>query len=242
MLSEAGRPGPTAQTEAALAVGIILTRPISRDFVAINQGFKTWHRELADTCNLYLEIQRGGWDSQRAIQKQNPEGKEFSRYASALDLTKVYGAGWLAEPGLAFGKNPPFLPNGSVFTRMMEIPIGARDLYAAYLLFESGKQMGFGRGGTTARRQTKFLYYFVFINLLRDALQKEQLRSGPADTTNAVVRLLEEQNDAGKLLEEMAAELIDSYLTESNENSIFHEVKFRDPNGFNFDLNGFLKW
>jgi hypothetical protein len=40
----------------------------------------------------------------------------------------------------------------------------------------------------------------------------------------------------------MAAALIDNYLTESNENSVFHEEKFRDPNGFNFDLNGFLKW
>jgi AIPR protein len=218
-----------------------------RDFVAINQGFKTWHRELAgDIYKLFLEIQRGGWDSQRAMQKQNPTGQQFTRVASALDLTKVYGAGWLAEPGLAFGKNPPFLPNGNVFTRMIaerpgEQQFGARELYAAYLLFESGKRMGFGRGGITARRQTKFLYYFIFINLLRDGLQKEQLPSELADITDAVIRLLDQGSDAGKLLEEMAAALIDNYLTESNENSVFREAKFRDPNGFNFDLNGFLK-
>lgn len=218
-----------------------------RDFVAINQGFKTWHRELAHRYYVYLEIQRGGWDSQRAIQKQNRAGQQFSWFASALDLTKVYGAGWLDEPGLAFGKNPPFLPNGSVFTRMIaehpsEQPFGAPDLYAAYRLLVSGKRMGFGRGGITARRQTKFLYYFVFINLLRDALQKEQQPSGLRETTNAVIRLLEKPNDAGKVLEEMAAALIDNYLTESNENSVFREEKFRDRNGFNFDLNGFLKW
>ena len=41
-----------------------------RDFIAINQGFKDWHRELANDYALYLEIQRGGWDSQRAFQKQ----------------------------------------------------------------------------------------------------------------------------------------------------------------------------
>ena len=218
-----------------------------RDFIAINQGFKTWHRELADHYDLYLEIQRGGWDSQRAIQKQNPESRQFSCFASALDLTKVYGAGWLAEPGLAFGKNPPFLPNGAVFSRMIaerpgERPFGARDLYAAHLLFESGKRMGFGRGGITARRQTKFLYYFVLINLLRDGLQKEQLPSNLANVSDAVIQLFESQNDAGKLLEEMAAALIDNYLTDSNENSVFKEVKFRDSNGFNSDLNGFLKW
>jgi hypothetical protein len=74
----------------------------------------------------------------------------------------------MAPVGLAspFGKNPPFLPNGSVFTRMIaerpgEQPFGAHDLYAAYLLLDSSKRMGFGRGETTARRQTKFLYYFV---------------------------------------------------------------------------------
>lgn len=218
-----------------------------RDFVAINQGFKTWHRALADDHDLYLEIQRGGWDSQRALQKQNPNSRQFSRFASALDLSKVYGAGWLAEPGLAFGKNPPFLPNGSVFVKMTEErggerPFSARDLFAAFLLFESGKRMGFGRGGSTARRQTKFLYYFVAINLLRDVLQKEQRPSALADTTDALIHLFERQNDAGKLLEEMAAALIDSYLTESNENSVFQEARFRDPNGFNFDLNAFLKW
>jgi hypothetical protein len=123
-----------------------------------------------------------------------------------------------------------------------ERPFGARDLYAAYLLLDSGKRMDFGRGGSTARRQTKFLYYFVFINLLRDALQKEQLPSDLRETTEAAIRLLENQNDAGKLLEEMAGALIDSYLTESNENSVFHEEKFHDPSGFNFGLNGFLKW
>jgi AIPR protein len=218
-----------------------------KDFVAINQGFKEWHRELANKYDLYLEIQRGGWDSQRAMQKQNPDTHQFSRSASALDLTKVYGAGWLSEPGLAFGKNPPFLPNGSVFTRMLEErpgePIfGARDLYAAYLLFESGRRMGFGRGGPNARRQTKFLYYFVFINLLRDALEKQEMSSRLSEIVNAVIKLLETDTDAGKLLGEMAAALIDNYLTESNENSVFHEARYRDPNGFNFDLNGLLKW
>jgi hypothetical protein len=219
-----------------------------KDFVAINNGFKTWHKELAsDRYGLFLEIQRGGWDSQRAIQKQNPTGRQFTRFGSALDLTKVYGAGWLAEPGLAFGKNPPFLPNGSVFSAMIaerpnQRPFGAQDLYAAYLLLESGRKMGFGRGGITSRRQTKFLYYFVLINLLRDVLQKEQLPSGLPEITESVINLLEKQNDAGERLEEMAAALIDSYMTEADENSVFHEVKFRDSNGLNYDLNGFLKW
>jgi hypothetical protein len=72
--------------------------------------------------------------------------------------------------------------------------------------------------------------------------RKNNYLPGLGETTDATIRLLEKQNDAGKLLEEMAAALIDNYLTESNENSVFREDRFRDPNGFNFDLNGFLKW
>lgn len=82
----------------------------------------------------------------------------------------------------------------------------------------------------------------MFINLLRDCLQKEGLPSGLSNITDAVIALLEHRNEAGSQLEEMAAALIDNYLTESNENSVFWEPKFRDPHGFNFDLNGFLKW
>jgi hypothetical protein len=82
----------------------------------------------------------------------------------------------------------------------------------------------------------------VFINLLRDALQKEEFPSDLPGTTDAVIWILEKPNDAGQRLQETAATLIDNYLTESDENSVFHEEKFRDPSGFNFDLNGFLKW
>ncbi|HEX7074862.1 MAG TPA: AIPR family protein [Hyphomicrobiaceae bacterium] len=140
-----------------------------RDFVAINQGFKAWHLELADRYGLYLEIQRGGWDSQRAFQRQNPTTRQFTHFASALNLTKVYGAGWLAEPGLAFGKNPPFLPNGSVFTRMTserpgERPFGARDLYAAFCCgnLENRKALG----AAVIRRDDKPSFSIISCSLI----------------------------------------------------------------------------
>jgi len=69
---------------------------------------------MAERYGVYLEIQRGGWDSRRALQKQHPDLRQFSQMANAFDLLKVYGAGWLGEAGVAFGKNPPFLPNGAI--------------------------------------------------------------------------------------------------------------------------------
>ena len=216
-----------------------------KDFVALSRDFKDWQRQLDDKFGLYFEIQRGGWDSQRAIQKQNPTGQQFQRHANALDLVKVYGSGWLAEPGLAFGKNPPFLPNGAVFTRMTTPAdagpsFGARDLYAAFLVQQSGQKLGFGRGGPPARRQTKFLFYFVTINLLRDVLQKQHMNAVNSDVSEAIIKLLSAETAGGAELELAASQLIDAYLTEGDENCALNEPAFRSV--FNFDLNAFLKW
>jgi len=111
-----------------------------KDFIALTSDFRTWQAELGEKYDIYLEIQRGGWDSRKALQNQNPHVRNYLKSANAADLIKVYGAGWLGEAGLAFGKNPPFLPDGVVFKRIVNSdadhsrPFGAIDLYAAYLL------------------------------------------------------------------------------------------------------------
>lgn len=218
-----------------------------KDFIALSGDFRSWHGQFADRYDVYLEIQRGGWDSQRALQKQRPSMRSFERHANATELVKVYGAGWLGEAGTAFGKNPPFLPNGSVFKRITshdaaagERAFGAEDLYAAYLLQQAGQRLEFGRGGPQTRRQTKFLFYFVTINLLRDVLQKANLDASKAAISSALIKLLDSQTDGGEELATSAVQLIDSYMSEGDENSVFNEPAYR--NSYNFDLNAFLKW
>lgn len=136
-----------------------------KDFLALTTDFRAWARQMADRYDVFLEIQRGAWDSRKALQRQNPELKKFEKTANAFDLIKVYGAGWLAEAGLAFGKNPPFLPTGSVFKRIVnegqEEPFGLDDLYAAYRVQQIADGYKFGRGGKQSRRQTRFLFYMV---------------------------------------------------------------------------------
>lgn len=39
-----------------------------KDFVALTSDFRTWARQMADKYDVFLEVQRGGWDSQRATQ------------------------------------------------------------------------------------------------------------------------------------------------------------------------------
>jgi hypothetical protein len=161
----------------------------------------------------------------------------------------VFGAGWLGEAGLAFGKVPPFLPNGSVFKKIMDIgsgigesAFGADDLYASYLLQQSSERNQFRRGGfPQTRRQTKFVYYFALINLLRDVLQRANLATTNSGITLAILKLFaSNQTEARENLESNAVELVDTYLTQGDDNSIFNEPAYRD--GFSFDLNALLKW
>lgn len=219
-----------------------------KDFLALTGDFRTWQGMLAAEHGLYLEIQRGGWDSQRALQKQNPTAQQFTKSANAADLIKVYGAGWLGEAGMAFGKNPPFLPGGAVFKRIVETDLddvgdvfGATDLWAAYLLQHAADEIGFGRGAETSRRQTRFLFYVVFVDLTREIIVRSGRPATRSEITKAVAFLLGEHRPTeGQELLDRAIETIDSYMTKDTDNSVFDEPAF--VNTFNNDLNGFLKW
>lgn len=217
-----------------------------KDFLALTGDFKTWQGQLADQHGLYLEIQRGGWDSQKALQNTNPTAKQFTEHANAADLIKVYGAGWLGEAGLAFGKNPPFLPDGSVFKRIVNGaeadggPFGVTDLYAAYLLQKYTAEYGFGRGALKqSRRQSRFLYFLVVLDLFKDVLTRALHPTDHRSVAAAMVEVLSSENARSALLDR-AAEVIDSYFTQGNEDSLFYEPSYL--NSFNADLNAFLKW
>lgn len=217
-----------------------------KDFLALTGDFKTWQAELGSRYGLYLEVQRGGWDSQKALQNTDPKSTRFVNHANAADLVKVYGAGWLGEAGLAFGKNPPFLPDGSVFKRIVNETdtdggvFGAVDLYAAYLLQQSTASMGFGRGAPKqTRRQTRFIFLMVVIDLFRDVLSRAGKPIDHRSISSSLVKVL--QNDIAKdAILNRAAEVIDGYFTQGSEDSVFNETTYVDA--FNSNLNGFLKW
>ena len=90
-----------------------------QDFIALHSDFRNWAEEMANEYNIFMEIQRGGIESRKAYEKQHPNQPKFEDYVYAFDLIKVYGAGWVGVPGLAFGKNAPFLPQGSVYERIV---------------------------------------------------------------------------------------------------------------------------
>lgn len=81
--------------------------------------------------------------------------------------------------------------------------------------------------------------------LLKDVLLRAQLTAGekprPSELTNVLLQLFKPDHEqAVKALLDSAIELIDEYLTQGKEDSVFVEPSFQ--NTFNNDLNSFLKW
>ena len=210
-----------------------------QDFLALDNLFAKWAETMAEEYDIFLEIQRGGWESRRAYQKNHPESRQFTQYANAFDLIKVYGAGWLCEPGYAFGRNAAFLPGGSIFDKITKPePIDAEDLYAAYRLQDLARQFKFGRGKEVkpSRRVSRFFYYFVAIEMLRDVLKRENHGFSSKDITGAFNALIRASNEeALQSLLDAAIEVVDEYLSEGTEHSVYQEP------GYEGNLNVWMK-
>ncbi len=94
----------------------------------------------------------------------------------------------------------------------------------------------FGRGAKLQTRgQTRYLFIMVAVDLVKDILINAGVSYGPEAISRAIVRLakdglLEEIGDAAVLL-------VDDYLTQGNEDSLFVEPEFMKTQ----DLNAFLK-
>jgi hypothetical protein len=219
-----------------------------KDFIALTSDFRTWAKQMEAKYDVFLEIQRGAWDSRFALQKQRPEIKQFKRMCNAFDLLKVYGAGWLGEAGTAQSKNSPFQPNGSIFKRIIaqentdpDESFGIDDLYASFLLKTAADGFNFGRNAQPSRRLTRFLFYMVFVELIKDAIVRSGLQATPKVITSSMIKLFHapDRTVVGAVLD-TAIEVIDSYLTAGTENCVFDEPVYR--NVYNGDLGAFLAW
>ena len=211
-----------------------------QDFIALRDDFRAWATQMAERHKVFLEIQRGGWDSQKAYQKSHPTTRQYSEVANAFDLVKVYAAGWLGEPGTSAGARQTFFPGGSMFRRITagDEPFGVDDLYAAYRLQGLAEEFKFGRRAELpSRGQTRPLFYFVVLEFLREALIRANKGYSPRELTQALMILLRGENlDALQSLLDSAIEVVDEYLNRESDDSIYKEPAFRD------DVFRFLKW
>lgn len=217
-----------------------------QDFTALETGFKNWAAAMERDYKIFLEIQRGGTESRKAWEKQHPEEEPFDDYVNAFDLIKVYGAGWLGVPGIAFSKNLPFLPSKPVYEKMVsresaEPEFGARDLYAAYKIKCAADEIGFGRNAKfPSRRLTRFLFYHLLMRMLHSVISSMQPGVPPSALTDAVIKLSNPESKAQlDDLVNSAVQLIDSYMSLAGDRSINKEDSFIKK--YNGNMNAFLK-
>jgi hypothetical protein len=180
------------------------------------------------------------------LQKQRPDVKQFTSAANAFDLLKVYGAGWLGEAGTAYGRNAAFLPNGTIFKRIMNndggAPFGVDDLYLAYRLQQAAETFKFGRTAEKpSRRQTKFLFYMVVAELLKDVMNRAQMLPIPSNITRAMGNLFKADNTSVvETLLNLSIQALDEYMDPATDDCLFNEPTFK--NDFGNDVNGIMKW
>jgi len=211
-----------------------------QDFIALEGNFRKFAGLMASTYQIYLEIHRGGWDSQKMLQKHSLNAPKFTEHVNAFDMLKIYGAAWMSEPGTAFGKNPPFAPGGSIFKRIMDSQsFGIEEIYACYLIQKIADKIKFGRNADKpSRGQTRYLFYYVVTDLIKDLLINENKPYGLKDITTSVIIIFEKENEASKGLISIALNVIDNYLADGNPDSLFTEPEFQRTR----DMNNFLKW
>jgi len=211
-----------------------------QDFIALEGNFRTLASEMASTYQIYLEIHRGGWESQRMLQRHSLNAPQFTEHVNAFDMLKIYGAAWMAEPGIAFGKNPPFAPGGAIFKRIIDSQsFGAEEIYACYLLQKIANQIKFGRAADKpSRGQTRYLFYYVLTDLIKDILINNSKPHGLKELTEAVIKIFKVETETSKNLINIALNVIDNYLADGTQDSLFTEPEFIRTK----DLNNFLKW
>lgn len=199
-----------------------------KDFISLESNFRSWASLFNAQYGVFLEIQRGAWDARKAWQKQNPLAQpQYEASAYAFDLLKIYVAGWLSEPGAALGSNSPFAPGGVWFKKVSDLPdFGVEAMYAAYILQRLADKYNFGRSSEKqSRALTRYLFYMITIDLLRNFLLMHDMTYDANEISRAIVIL-----DKVGLLQEIgttAIYLIDDYFRQGGEDSIFDEPGFR---------------
>ncbi|PQV63027.1 AIPR protein [Abditibacterium utsteinense] len=211
----------------------------AKDFIALDRDFRRWKRELA-MRGVFLEILRNEGAAQSARQKpKNYSGPRYRAVAKAFELFKVYGAGWMNEPGDAWNKNAAFVPGGAIFKSITapESGFGGDDFLAALQLQIAAETHKFGKGGKTvptSRKLTKFLFYRTSVELLRRLLRRLELPFERADCTRALLALQNSANE-WRVFSNYAADAIDDYMRQDSDYSVFKEPSYDG------DFNAFFK-
>ena len=211
-----------------------------KDFIALDRDFRRWKRELA-TRGVFLEILRNEGKRQKDRQKKRGyQGVQYEQIAKAFELLKVYGAGWMLEPGAAWNKNAAFVPpRGKIFREIMrdDNAMSGDDFLAALYLQSAGYERFFGRRGNATpdgRRLTRHLFYRTTVELTRRILKHFGLPAERGDCSRALLAIHNSRDD-WRIFMDYATEAIDDYMKIDGDYSIQKEPVYGG------DFNAFFK-
>ncbi len=192
-----------------------------KDFTALDDNVQSWKGDFEKKYGIFLEIQRGAWEAQKTLVRTRTIQKKYDDYENVFDLIKVYAAGMLELPGLAYEKNDPFAPGGYVFEKItsalgnpVEL-ITPDKLYAAHLLKTAANDVGFGRRSQQlSRKQSRFLFYYSVIGILKRTFKFINIKQDSDMITKVLINLKQNFPDAFNELISRGTNLIDEYLTQ----------------------------
>ena len=212
----------------------------TKDFIALESNFQNWSSEMQNKYHIFLEIQRGAWDSVKSQMQKSVKQFDIVDHVTALDLIKIYAAAWMKRPGKAFGVTPPFAPGGSIFKEIMQKEyFGVDDLYAAYLLRKTSFDFNFAKNSPIPSiGKGRYLLYLVMVEMIKECINGTILNSDD-DTviTRCIIDIFDGNHpEAAKKLYKASLGVIEKYFSATNENSLYREQFF------NGDMNYFLKY
>lgn len=222
-----------------------------RDMTALDTQFKEWKSQVAKLHGRFLEIQRGGWESRKAFEKNHPDAQpRFTSVSGtepiiANDMIKVYGAGWMGHVGKAGRRSDDFLPGpkGAVFKEISEMysegDFGADDLVAAHILFTYGKHMGFGKRGSGHKRShTRFAFYYTSVELLRDVLlaPDSSIPVTNSEVSKAIIKLNALDGDEIDQFVNFGLQVIDNYFADGISAPYRSDPAYKETNSIQLML------
>jgi len=201
-----------------------------RDFIELERSLRTYSKQVEHKYNLFLEIYRGGWNFLDISRPPNGKSK-FSGYANVFDLFKIYYAGWIGDPEFVYGMDSPYVPGGFMFKKVIDShSFDSEDFYAMYLLKKIADKAGFGRlSAKQSRLHTRFLFYYVILNLLKDIIVLSKKVYNQSALTNAVVKVFfETDSNAAELLTNQALKVVDDYYEKELKNELYKSSDYVD--------------
>lgn len=214
------------------------------DLVALDDKFLGWKAEVETKYTRFLEIQKGSWESRKAYERSTQRAlprftaQQDARPILANEMIKVFGSGWMGYAGTAAIRSTDFRPNGKVFREITELAaseFGADEFIAASRLHDLARSRQFGgrfRNAPPARKSTRFLFYYAFVELARSMIAGSDISAKNKSVTNAILTLATTSHELLDSIADVAAGCLDGYFGDGEAGPFTHDPGYEETQSY----------